>query len=75
MKAPPIPGKDATPEEITRRSWEPTRNTCPFNTTGHPALSIPCGMTDDRPIGLMMVGSPLERGHALSCRRRLRAVG
>jgi amidase len=56
MKAPPIPGKDATPEEITRRSWEPTRNTCPFNTTGHPAISIPCGMTDDRPIGLMLVG-------------------
>jgi amidase len=55
MKAPPIPGTDATPEEITRRSWEPTRNTCPFNTTGHPAISIPCGMTDERPIGLMMV--------------------
>jgi amidase len=56
MKAPPIPGKDASPQEITRRSWEPTRNTCPFNVTGHPAISIPCGLEDERPIGLMLVG-------------------
>jgi amidase len=56
MKATPIPGKDASPQEITRRSWEPIRNTCPFNVTGHPAISLPCGMDDDRPIGLMLVG-------------------
>jgi amidase len=56
MKATPIPGKDAGPEEITRRSWEPIRNTSPFNVTGHPAISIPCGLEDGRPIGLMLVG-------------------
>jgi amidase len=56
MKATPIPAKDATPQEITRRSWEPTRNTCPFNVTGHPAISLPCGMDDGRPIGMMLVG-------------------
>ena len=56
MKATPIPGKNASPQEITRRSWEPVRNTCPFNATGHPAISIPCGMADGRPIGLMLVG-------------------
>jgi amidase len=56
MKAAPIPGKDAGPREITRRSWEVTRNTCPFNVTHHPAISIPCGMEDERPIGMMLVG-------------------
>ncbi|HEY1365452.1 MAG TPA: amidase [Xanthobacteraceae bacterium] len=56
MKATPIPAKDASPQEITRRSWEPTRNTCPFNVTGHPAISIPCGLEDGRPVGLMLVG-------------------
>ena len=56
MKATPIPGKDAGPQEITRRSWEPTRNTCPFNVSRHPAISIPCGMEDGRPIGMMLVG-------------------
>ncbi|MCC6779024.1 MAG: amidase [Hyphomicrobiales bacterium] len=62
MKATPIPGKDASPQEITRRSWEPTRNTCPFNATGHPALSIPCGMEDGRPIGAMLVGRHYAEG-------------
>jgi amidase len=56
MKATPIPGKNATAQEITRRSWEGTRNTCPFNVTGHPAISLPCGMQDGRPIGMMLVG-------------------
>jgi amidase len=56
MKATPIPKKDAPPQEITRRSWEATRNTCPFNVSGHPAISVPCGMRDGRPIGMMLVG-------------------
>src|SRR5437763_389604 len=30
-------------------------NTCPFNYTGHPALSIPCGKSEGLPIGLMLV--------------------
>jgi len=56
MKATPIPAKGASPQEITRRSWEATRNTCPFNVSHHPAISIPCGMADGRPIGMMLVG-------------------
>ena len=56
MKATPIPGRNATPQEVTRRSWEGTRNTCPFNVTGHPAVSIPCGMSDGLPVGLMLTG-------------------
>ena len=31
-------------------------NTCPFDVTGHPAMSIPCGMSDGLPVGLMLVG-------------------
>ncbi len=56
MKATPIPAKGASPQEITRRSWEPTRNTCSFNVSHHPAISIPCGMADGLPVGLMLVG-------------------
>ena len=62
MKATPIPGPNATPQEITRRSWEATRNTCPFNVTGHPAISIPCGMEDGRPIGADAGRPALGRG-------------
>jgi amidase len=62
MKATPIPPAGAGPHEVTRRSWEATRNTCPFNVTGHPAISIPGGMSDGLPIGLMLVGRHWEEG-------------
>lgn len=31
-------------------------NTCPFNLTHHPALSVPCGVVNGLPVGLMLVG-------------------
>ena len=54
MKASPLPPADAGPEEVTRPAWEMLANTCGFNLTGHPSMSIPCGMEDGRPIGLML---------------------
>jgi amidase len=32
------------------------QNTMPFDVTGHPAFSIPCGKVDGLPVGLMLVG-------------------
>ena len=32
-------------------------NVCSANLTGHPAMSIPCGMSDGLPVGLMLVAS------------------
>ena len=31
-------------------------NTAPFNASGHPAMSIPCGMSQGLPIGMMLIG-------------------
>jgi amidase len=56
MKATPLPPPDASPEEYHRRAREPTSNTMPFNITHHPAMSIPCGMSDGLPVGMMLVG-------------------
>lgn len=56
MKAQPIPAPDASISEIVQRAFEMVPNTAPFDATGHPAMSIPCGMGDGLPIGLMLVG-------------------
>jgi amidase len=35
-------------------------NTAAFDVTGHPGLSVPCGMSDGLPIGLMLIGRYFE---------------
>ncbi|MGN6487126.1 MAG: amidase [Devosia sp.] len=37
------------------------------NLTGHPAISLPCGMSDGLPVGLQLIG-PLDADAALLCR-------
>jgi amidase len=32
-------------------------NTCPFDVSGHPAISIPCAISDGLPVGLMAIGA------------------
>ena len=56
MKATKIPSADAPREERVARAQEGVANTCPFNVTGHPAMTIPCGLSDGLPIGMMLVG-------------------
>lgn len=51
-----IPPADATPGEILGRALEMLANTAPFDVTGHPACSIPAGLSDGLPVGLMVVG-------------------
>jgi amidase len=56
VKATKIPGPDAPRAEYVQRAFEMLANTQPTNVTGHPAISIPCGMSDGLPVGLMLVG-------------------
>jgi len=55
MKATELPGPDASIAEVCRCAFDMLPNTCPFDVSGHPAMSIPCGSVDDLPIGLMLV--------------------
>lgn len=55
MKATPLPGSDAPLAEIVARAFEMIGTTSQFDVTGHPAMSIPCGLSEGLPVGLMLV--------------------
>lgn len=56
----PEPGCPIT--EYVTRALEMIGNTAPQDITGHPAMSIPCGLVDGLPVGLMLVGKHYAEG-------------
>jgi len=62
MKATPLPPADADLALTWQRASEMFGNTCPFDVTHHPAISLPCGMSDGLPVGLMLVGRHFDEG-------------
>jgi amidase len=56
MKATPLPDQNAPLALYCQRGFEMLPNTCPFDVSGHPAMSIPCGMSQGLPIGMMLIG-------------------
>jgi amidase len=69
MTARPIPAEPSI-AEVVATALGNLHNTSPFDVTGNPALSVPCGVSDGRPIGMMLVGrhfddaTVLRAGHA-----------
>jgi amidase len=59
VTAPELPGRDATAVDAVRLALDPAliSNTCAFNHSGHPALSVPIGPLDGLPVGLMLVAA------------------
>ena len=70
MKARPFPPADAPIADVLAAALGNLHNTSPFDVTGNPALSVPCGMSDGLPVGMMLVGrhfddaTVLRAGHA-----------
>jgi amidase len=54
--APKLPASDAPFEQRFVPGFETIANTAPFDVSGHPAMSVPCGAIDGLPVGLMLVG-------------------
>ena len=60
IKSQPIPAPDATREEVVQRAFEMLANTSPFDISHHPAMSIPCGMSEGLPVGLQLIGKHFD---------------
>ena len=62
MRASRLPAVDAPPDVVTAHAFAPLANTAAFNSTHHPALSIPCGMSEGLPVGMMLIGAHFSEG-------------
>ena len=56
LKATPLPPADAPLADYLGRSFEMLANTCGFDVSGHPAMSLPCALSNGLPVGLQLVG-------------------
>jgi len=62
----PIPAPPLAGLEPLAAARQLTRFTAPFNFTGLPAISLPCGFTDEGlPVGLQIVGRPWTEASVL----------
>jgi amidase len=54
MKSIPVPRTSNSGD--MRAAFAVADNTCQFDLTGHPAISLPCAMSAGLPVGMMLVG-------------------
>jgi amidase len=60
MVATPLPEANAPVADILQRGFEMLANTAQFDCTHHPAMSLPCGLVDELPVGMMLVGKAFD---------------
>jgi amidase len=71
--ATPIPAPDAPLEQAVGAALDMQQNTCPFDASHHPALTLPCGKVDGLPVGLMLVGRHFDEATLIACASALAA--
>lgn len=60
MKATKLPEPGGPKADILARAFEMLPNTAPFDVTGHPAMAIPCGLSEGLPVSMMLVGKSYD---------------
>ena len=66
MVARTIPAADDPLEIQIARALEMIVNTAPFDVSGHPAISVPAGLSEGLPVGMMLVGRRFEDSTCLA---------
>ena len=70
-----LPNPDHSIEEHLRVSGNMSANTCQIDVTGHPSMSVPCGMADGLPIGMMITGRHFEDSSVIAAAAAFETLG
>jgi amidase len=60
IKATPLPRADAPRELYVERALNMFANTAPTDISHHPAMAVPCGMSDGLPVSMMLIGKHFD---------------
>jgi amidase len=75
MKATPLPPPGAPIPLVIQRAFEPIGNTAPFDASGHPAMNVPCGLSEGLPVGMMIIGRHWEEATIYRAARAYEQLG
>jgi amidase len=75
FRATPIPAADCSHAEYITTALNMVGNTCPFDVSGHPAMTVPCAQVDDLPVGMMLIGRRLDEATVLRAAAAFEALG
>ena len=75
FRAPPLPPPDCSIEESVAAAANMASNTCQANLTGHPSMSVPYGMADGLPIGMMITGRHLDDSSVIAAPAACESLG
>src|SRR6516225_8892540 len=75
LKATLLPPPNASREDYVARALEMLANTCPFDVTGHPAVTVPAGMSEGLRVGMMLMGRHWEDGTVLRAADAFQKIG
>lgn len=68
-------GRDASIKDIVGSGLNMLRNTAVADVTGHPSISIPCGMEKGLPFGLMLTAKHLDESTLLAASAAFEGLG
>jgi amidase len=75
FRATEMVGPDASIEDTTYTALNMLRNTVAADLTGHPSISIPCGMHEGLPIGLMLTGRQFDDATLIAASAAFESLG
>jgi amidase len=73
--ATPMVGRDASIADTISSGLNMLRNTCVADLTGHPSMSVPCGMQKGLPIGLMLTGRQFDDATVIAASAAFEGIG
>jgi amidase len=75
FRATPIPPADCSHADYVTLALNMVGNTCPFDVSGHPAMTVPCAHVDDLPVGMMLIGRRFDEATVLRAAAAFEALG